>query len=737
MKSASGLFSAFRPIKSTLLLGVSFATAALTPAYGQEPADTDALRQETIIVTATKREAPLQDVPISITAFDPLKIEQLRPDSLSDLTTHVPNMYLPPANESATQYITMRGLGGGVTRSSGRSVGVYIDGAYASSDNLTNLPITDLAAIEVLKGPQGTLFGRDTIGGAINVTTRKPDNEIGGFAEFEFGNYERMVLTAGVDIPLVEDTLFLRVSGKKLNYGGHIDNAFNGDKADGLDQFSGRAQLYYTPNPQFDARLVYTHAERDDNPTTGENAGGTFADQIPYQVNINVQESFIQDADSLSLQMNYELASGHTLTSITGWSSSSDRSLVDRDLTPASISTQSILYDVEDISQEFRLTSPNSDKFDYLLGVYYLQSDVVNRDTYPLFGAAWLANVGFPPILPDVLDGQERAFTSESLAVFANANYHFTDKFSVFGGLRYTSDKKDVSHTTFGEVFGAFGFISANLVGETEDDPVTWSVGARYAFSDAVKTYASVSTGYRSSSIKDDFLTAADLLNPAGNLTDPEFVTNYEVGAKIRTDDGRFVANLAAFYMDYTDIQVSIAVPPLLFVRQLQNAAAAHIQGFEADASIGLTGNLRLSGSAGYLKTEYDEFKPDPLTNLSGTGFGTSPEWTADAALDYTRGLGGGGELLVHVDGTVVTTPDDFAPNRSQLELKGFSTLNAFAAYETSNQEWRVTLWAKNILDRSATTSTTIWGAGLGANQHSVYIYQPPRSYGITVKRNF
>jgi len=715
---------------------VTTALAALGVAAAGSIAAAEVEALEEVLVTATKRSEKLQDVPISVTAFNAESFEQLRPDSLADLSNRVPNMYMPPPNESSTQAITLRGLGPGVTRSSGRSVGVYIDGAFSSADNLTDLPVSDLAALEILRGPQGTLFGRDTIGGAVNVTTRAPGKELGGFGELDLGRYERVVATAGVDIPLRQDVLSMRLSGRKQSYGGHIDNVFNGDKADGLDRFSGRAQLFYTPNERFSARLSYSHSERDDNPTTGENAGGTFADQIPYRVNINVRESFVQDADSLMLSMNYELPSGHELTSITGWMSSSDRSLVDRDLTPDNISTQAILYDVDDLSQELRLTSPVGQRLEYLVGLYYLKSDVVNRDTYPLFGAAWLANIGFPPLLPDVTDGQEREINTKSWAMFAHATYHVTDRFSMFGGLRYTDDQKDVRHTTFGEVFRAFGFVSANLVGKTQDDPLTWTLGARFAVSDQLKTYASVSTGYRSSSLKDDFLTAADLLNPAGNITEPEFVTNYEIGAKYRSAGGRASLNAAIFFMDYSDIQVSIAVPPLLFVRQLQNAAKAHVQGIELDGAVRITEGLTFTTSVGYLETEYDEFRPSPTLDLSGTGFGNSPEWTLSAALAYSRELAAG-QLGLHLDIAAITVPDDFQPNRSQLELGGNSTLNGNISYATNDGLWRATLWGSNLLGRDDPVSTTIWGAGLGLNQHSVYIYQPPRSFGVTIRRNF
>ncbi len=723
-------------LKLPLLINAILLSSTGLPLYAEEAAKVTEEDENIIYVTATKRTEALQDVPISISVFNETKLEALRPEDLSDISTYVPNMYLPPANESASQAITMRGLGPGVVRSGGRSVGIYIDGVYSSADNLTNLPISDLERIEVLKGPQGTLFGRDTVGGAINITTRRPDNHFNGFVDIDVGNYGRTVFNSGLDIPLIDDDLAMRISLKKLDYSGHIDNIFNGEKADGLDQFSGRMQLYYTPNDKVDIRVIYNHSERDDNPTTGENSAGNFSDDIPYQVNTNEKESFIQDADSLSLSINYQLDSGFTFTSITGWAESSDKSFVDRDLTPEPVSTQSISYSVDDLTQEFRITSPESDTFDYIVGLYYLDSDVKNRDVYPLFGAAWLANIGFPPF-PDVLDGQERNFTTNSLALFTNMNYYISEDLSVFGGLRYTSDKKDVNVSSFGEIFGAFGFLSTEQTVTTEDNPISWSLGTRYAVSETVKTYASVSKGYRSSSIKDDFITEADLISANGFVTEPEYVTNYEVGAKIRSEDGKLQVNSALFYMDYTDIQVSVAVPPLLFVRQLLNAAEAHIQGMEIDATYSMTENFQIYGSAGYLKTEYDDFKPTPDEDLSGTGFGNSPEWTLDAGMDYQYPIAGKGDLLFHLDTTKIKTPDDFAPNRAVLSIQGYSTMNGSVAFNSLDDKWRLTLWVKNLQDKSSTTSTTVWGAGLGLNEHGVYIYQPPRTYGLNLQYNF
>jgi iron complex outermembrane recepter protein len=726
-----------RRLQAGIALALAAGLLGSAATHAQDAAGAREADPDEIIVTATKRSERLLDVPISMTTFGEQQLEQLRPENLEDLTNYVPNMFLAPASESQTQYITLRGLDGGVARSSGRSVGIYIDGAYTSADNLANLPVADIERLEVLKGPQGTLFGRDTIGGAINVTTRAPGKELAGRVELEAGNFGRRVITAGVDVPLAGEQLALRVSARKLDTDGYITNLFDGRKADSKDQLFGRVQLFWTPSESFDARLVYSRVDRDDSPTTGENQRGTFSDQVPYQVNLNRREEFRQKGNALALSMNWTLGDGYTLTSITGWSDTKDSSLVDRDLTPAEVSVQTIRYEVRDVSQELRLSSPTGGRFDYIVGLYYLDSETHNEDSYPVFGAAWLANVGFPPILPDVTDGQVRDFTTKSASVFGNANFHLTDQWTVFGGLRYTSDKKDITYSAFGEIYGAFGFNATGLSTRTKDTPLSWSAGVRYKPMDTLSTYLSVARGYRSASIKDDFITAADRAVPGGFVTKPEFVTSYELGAKFRSEDRRVSANAAVFFTDYTDIQVGVSLPPLLFVRQLVNAAEAHIQGVELDGSVALTPNLRLSAAVGYLKTEYDEFRPDPATDLSGSGFGNAPEWTSSAALDYERQLGDAGDLLFHLDYANVSGPGDFVSNPAFDVVGGYSLLNGSIGFRSQGGRWSASLWGRNLLDHDSPTSSTLWGAGLGLNQHNVYTYQAPRSYGISVRFDF
>ena len=577
-----------------------------------------------VIVTATKRAENLQDVPISITAFNIEKLESLRPEGLEELGTYVPNMWLPMSTEAAQSEITMRGISAGIAGTSGRSVGVYIDGVYVNADTALNASMMDIASVEVLKGPQGTLFGRDTIGGAINITTKAPGPEYGGRAQIELGNYGRRQFSLQMNVPLVEDVLAFRMAGQKLDTNGYIDNAFNGSKAGAVDHLSFGGQLYFTPTPQLDARLVYNYQNYDDRPNTmGETVTSIGSDLVPYTINVDQDEIRTQKQHRLSLNVNYQMDNGFTLTSISGVSDVEDFYIQDGDRLPIPITIAQFDSEYSEISQELRLTSPRNEKFDYLVGLYYLNAKRDYSPTFPLMSTAFLEQVFFIPPTnhpPDELDGQRIIGDTESIAAFVHANVHFTNQWSGFGGLRYTQDSKTVDYSIFGETFALFTLTALNNTAKVTDKPLSWTIGTRFELNADINTYASISRGYRSATIKDDFISQADIDAGTGFFTAPEFLTNYEIGMKSLMLDGKLRANVSAFYMDYTDIQVSVSRPPFLFLKSLTNAAKAHIQGFEAEMEAQITDELRIAAAFGYVKTRYDEFIPSPGVDLSGTG---------------------------------------------------------------------------------------------------------------------
>jgi len=444
-----------------------------------KPAKDDRLDQ--IIVTAMRRAENLQSVPISISAFSAAQLEAYQAPALEDLSDHVANMWMPASTEAGQSFITMRGINAGITRSSGRSVGVYIDGVFVSADTAMNIALFDVARVEVLKGPQGTLFGRDTIGGAINIATRKPAPLPEGKVQVEAGSYGLRQILASASTPLVKDVLFLRLAAMKRNKGGYIKNAFTGRKAGAEDHFFYNAQLYYTPNARLDARLVFSAQKIDDRPNAlGEAVTNIGSDTIPYTISLDQDEFQKQTVKRASLNANYEFASGHTLSWTSGWSHVNDFYIQDGDRLPQSITVAQFDGGAREVSQEVRLTSPSSDRFDYLFGLYFLDARRDFNPTFPVMGSAFLEQVlGIPPQFhpADTLDGQQVRTNTTSKAAFTHANFHLTDTLTAYGGLRFTNDHKRVDYRSFGEVFGVFGLLPLQAKSQVRNHPLSW-VGA-------------------------------------------------------------------------------------------------------------------------------------------------------------------------------------------------------------------------------------------------------------------
>ena len=724
---------------AAFLAGPHLAVAQAAPAPQQR--HEDQARLDEIIVTATRRPQNLHDVPVSVSSFDAAQIDALRPAGLEDLADFVPNMWMPPSTEAGQSFITMRGIGAGIARSSGRSVGVYIDGVFVNADTAMDVAMADIAGVEVLKGPQGTLFGRDTIGGAINITTRAPTGGNTGEARLSVGSFGLVEERTSADLGLREDVLALRIFALKRDRGGYIRNAFTGRKAGAQNHASASAVLSYTPAGRLDARLNLSWQHRHDRPNTlGEAVTNTGSDTIPYTINLDQDEFQTQSVARASVQANYDLGHGYTLHSISGWSHVRDFYIQDGDRLPIPITTARYDGRAQEWSQEVRLTSPENDQYDFVAGLYALRSSTLFSPTFPLMGAAFLEKVlGIPAAFQpaDVLDGQRINGRTTSLAGYAHGNLYFNDKLSLFGGLRHTRERKGLDYRSFGEVFTVFGLPPLQHRARVSSHPLSWTAGARYRPSRALMGYASISRGYRSASIKDNFVSAADIAAGSGFFTKPEFVTNYESGLKLRTPNGRLRLNTAVFYMDYTDIQVAIARPPFLFLKSLENAARAHISGFEADVQAQATNRLRLALTAGYAHSRFDRFSPGPGLDLAGLSFGTAPVWTYSAAADYTLARDHGGAFQAHLDYAGRTAPSRLPPG--VLAFAGnYGIANGWLGFESVRQGWKARLWVRNILDVNLPAASKLWGAGLGPLiENRTIRYEPPRMAGIEVSVRF
>ncbi len=724
-----------------LIMGGAIITCCHNAASAQITANENS--NDEIIVTATKRAQNIQDVPISMSVFGEKDIENLRAESLSDISQYVPNMYLPPAGEAGQNNITIRGIGGGINRSAGRAVGVYIDGVYVSADTALDVDTVDVERVEILRGPQGTLFGRNTIGGAINITTRPASlaaEYVTGRLQLEYGNFDHKRVLANAMVPLVKDRLSLRLSGLKTATDGYITNLNGGQKLGSEDRSAFRTQINFAPTDDLSARFSYDIQHRDDHPNSqGEPITNIGSDQIPYTVNVDQEERQTQTAQRASLQLEYETNTGFTLTSISAWSDVRDFYIQDGDRLPQAITVNQFDGAYEDITQELRVVSPQYEHFDYVAGLYYLKTQRLYSPTFPLMSTAFLDQVFFLPRAfhpADALDGQRIVSNDETIALYGHGNIKLTDKLSVFGGLRYTHDEKRVDYSIFGETFALFGLPALQSTQSLTNDPLSWNAGGRYKANENLNLYISTARGFRSATVKDDFIGQADLDAPTGFFTKPEFVTNYEAGFKLHSPAHKLRLNTSVFYMDYTDIQVSISREPFLFLRTLTNAAKAHIWGVETDIAWQVTANLNMSANAGYLKTQYDAFISEPGRDLSGTGFGTAPELSFSAALDYRRTLLGG-DWKTHIDYKNQTAPDDFKL-RTIPFVGSHAIINAWTGFAPENANWSVKLWVRNLANLDKPITNFHWGAGLGPLLDNVTRqYEKPRSYGLSFDYQF
>ncbi|MCF6219972.1 MAG: TonB-dependent receptor [Robiginitomaculum sp.] len=711
--------------------------------HAQTPdASQDEIRDE-IIVTATKRAQNVQDVAISMAVFREQDIETLRTPRLSELSQFIPNMYLPPAGEAGQNDMTIRGVGGGINRSAGRAVGVYIDGVYISADTQLNIGLADIEQVEVLRGPQGTLFGRNTIGGAVNITTRQEplsDTNMTGRMQVEFGSLGHRKALVRANIPLLENRLSVSLSGLKTKQDGYIRNLSGGASFGREDHSAYQAQLNFAPTDKLSGRLIYSYQKIDDNPNSqGEPITNIGADQIPYTVNTDQDERQTQNAQRASLHLTFDTDLGYSLQSISAWSDVNDFYIQDGDRLPQAITVNQFDGANEDISQEFRIISPSFGRFDYVAGLYYLKTQRLYSPTFPLMHTAFLSQVFFLPVElhpPDRLDGQRIISNDESIAVYGHGNFRLNDKFNLFAGVRLTRDKKTVDYSIFGETFALFGLQALQTTQSLENTPISWSVGGTYKPHPNINFYGQVARAFRSATVKDDFIGQADLDAPTGFFTKPEFVTNFEAGFKLRGFDQALRLDASVFYMDYTDIQVSVSKEPFLFLRTLTNAAKARIWGFEVDMAWQVLPDLNLSANAGYLKTRYDEFMPEPGRDLAGTGFGTAPEFSFSAAVDYKRPVMAG-DWKIHFDYSNQTAPDDF--QLRNLPFTGSHALvNAWTGYTPANANWSVKLWVRNLANFDKPTTNFHWGAGLGPLLDNVtQQHEKPRTYGISFDYQF
>ncbi len=728
---------------------------AMAQEAGQE-AEQEAVGIEEVVVTARKREENLQEVPVSISSFSATDIEAMSMTNLKELgqfTTNF-NFFNHGQLGGTSAIVFMRGIGQVDPSFSFESgVGIYADGVYLGRMQGSNLDLGELERVEILRGPQGTLFGRNTMGGAVNLVSAKPTDELEGYVEITGGEYNRTDATASINLPLVPGVLAARLYAGTRNrdgFGGRFDR-FTGEKIDDMgnvDRVSAKALIDWNVSDDINVLLSFdgmrAHERGPVRKVVAYNAPGT--EDVPvFLLNMFVEpdfgNAFLTDSDftnysnglnvndtdvwGVSLTVDWDLDSW-TLKSITAYRDMDVFNGVDPDGSIYTIINQHNDLVQDQFSQEFQFSGLSfDDRLDWVFGLYYFTED--GRTIVPVDVFRELKDfIGL-----DLSFTTDQLIDNQSYSAYGQSTYQLTDKLSMTTGLRVTHDKKEVTRTQFRHLSGIV-LAPWDTAGGSWT-AVTGRLGFEYQWNSDIMTYVSMARGYKGGGINARGLTLRNFVP-----FDPEYIWTYEAGLRSDWADNRVRFNASAFYSDYSDIQVSViqgseGAEPVAFIA---NAAKARIVGFESDLIVAPAPGLNLSAGVGLTDAEYRSFAPDFVAPINkDTPFVKTPKWSVTLAGEYTVPVGGWGQLTARADWVHKSKVSHDAVNSPNVVQESYGLLNAKLSLEVNDGAWLISVFGTNLTDKHyIMAGTDFLSQGLDFAEVQ---FGRPREWGVSVKYNF
>lgn len=737
LKSRTSLSSGLRAAVSFCLLMPLTAFSQQTP----EQANKSARALEEIIVTAQKREQNINDVGIAITAFDAETIKDLRFQQPIDVTTQTANFSVNTLVTNVPNF-TIRGVGvNDYAINQATSVGTYVDQVYISSPAMLNFQMFDVQRVEVLKGPQGTLYGRNTTGGAVQFISRTPTEELEAYADLEVGNYGYYKAAGAVSGSLSE-SVNARLAFDITNSDGYQTNLITGNEHGGLDRVSLRAMVDWIASDDFDMRLkVYAGQDNSSlNSLTVPGVGGSKSSNgsidtvngVPYRDN---------DASGISLIANWGF-DNMTLTSVTSYDKldrfeygDSDGQYIDGRIDQVLIST------IDQFTQELRLTSDSSGPLSWVGGLFYSTDEIDDGTIYEVTGAAFPPFVFGVPSSYAVLDELGNTFQQESksTAIFGQVEYDINERWHLTGGLRYTWEDKELNNVT--TPWGAFpgpGESGPDEYGllfppaSYSEDFGAWSgkIGIDYQLNDDNLLYASISKGFKSGGFQGTLV-----FSPANIIPfDEEILWAYEVGSKSTLIEGMLQLNTAFFFYDYQNLQAQGTIDggaggvENLFA--LQNIGDAENIGFEVELQAAPADGLSLFLGVGYLDAEITD--PFIAEVQPGGTPAVSPKWNFNGRGRYEFADSGSTYWFVQAD---FSYQDDVFFDIYEtpfLNEDAYWLSNASFGVSASDGKWQAMAWGRNLADEEYRV-----GGFTGGVAGPVSAFGAPLTYGVTVSYNF
>jgi len=699
---------------------------------------------EEIIVTARKKDESIQDVPMAVTAIT----DQLRESSvrrIEDIQAFAPNLFInrtPGIGSGAA--ITIRGVASLESdKSYEPSIGVVMDGMFLGTSSGVLLDNFDIERIEVLRGPQGTLFGKNTTGGILNIIrTPVSLNEMGADVSVTVGDFGRQDIKAVIQIPIIEDKLGVKLFAANIEHDGHVYNTYLNKPAGGDDKKNFGFTALWQPNDNFSLKLH--HEIMEDNSEQGvyinRNPVGILACTI-HQIGFDPNEGCEKDAndgpdtvesdasnfsnneyESTIITANYDTES-FLYTYIYSTRDMDEQNMQDFDGSAVRMLRMNYFNDWEQTSHEFRVTSQFSEKVQFIAGIYDWEVEYEqNWDVYDLFYQ--LGRLGTPGYITDQRTGlawgsdmassNGQSQNTESLAVFFSSDWYVNDQWTVTVGARWTEEEKDFLGGNKGLLYypdrgEARPALFEPVPYKGKWDEVTPKLGVRWQPNDDLMLYYNYSEGFKSGGF---FGRQANFDIYAGY--EPEFVKNFEFGWKSTLQDGRMILNGAIFKSDYDDKQESILIPVDLtnVATVVRNAASMEMTGFELELQYQVTAAWDLMVTYGYLEAEYADYLADlngdgVITDNSGLIPRNTPENTFGITTSYTTQIGDG-ELKGRLSYRFRDEMNTDSSNKPQGALDSIENVNATISYSLEN--YSITVWGRNLTDEREQRWATIGG---------------------------
>ncbi len=765
-------------------------------AYAQTPEQQPVEVIGEVIVTARRLEESLQDTPVAVTVLTAEVLESRGIRDLSQIEAATPNLTfdasanISGSNSAASVFI--RGVGQtDFQLTTDPGVGIFIDGVYVSRGVGGTMDLLDIERVEVLKGPQGTLFGKNTIGGAISIVTRRPENEFGGRIQVGAGSFDRREVQASVNVP-VSEKLLTRFSISSVASDGYVQRHASGPAVgvDGLFTPSAnrrslgddnaeafRGDLLWSASDSFDARFVLERTRERENgaplvavainpdsafnlfwngfvapvlePQIGQLAffNEQYLTGSPYRTFSTARSASDLDLWATTLTLDWRARDDLQLKSISAWRDVESFFTRDFDYSPLEHSPSFNIFEYRTVSQEIQASgTPLNDRLSWLAGVFWFAEKGSDNNS---------------PRFPVVAVRSGGSVDNESAAAYLNATYKLTDRWHLTGGIRYSDETvrftpdqlvlevgragvplpppgiPNFALSDFSVVPPVFVPVQAGdrilPFAEVSQSIQKWTPQAslQYFWTDAIRTYISYSEGFKNGGF-------TQRVFPPQAVTpsyEPEEVRVYEIGLKSDLLGQRVRLNVAGFYTDYTDVQLVIneGIAPTI-----RNAARGRVRGGEAELTAVLADELVLTSSAGYIDAEFLELDDPAAAAAVGlfvtNKFPNTPEWSLGSSLSFTHGLGSAGELTWRADWSYRSTVYSDAVNTPELTQPSVHLLNASLTFESASRDWRLSLHGRNLTDEAYVVSGFNDIAGNGVIEA---VYSRPREWLVQLGYTF